>query len=157
MTQFAGHLAEGVSEISESVGGFLKAQGSGARLFSLLDRDSFSNSGGISRTDNQIVVQTTLEDNQGQPMSDTLPSSYTPTIRFEKVQFSYPSHPDVPILNEVNTAVFIGRVFVRPSFSVLTFFFLYFMLCRSLSPYSMARCWQSRVQVVVANRALRVC
>jgi len=36
---YAGYLAEGVGEITESVAGFLRAQGSGARLFGLLEKD----------------------------------------------------------------------------------------------------------------------
>lgn len=88
---FAGHLAEGVSEISESVGGFLKAQGSGARLFSLLDRDS-------PDFDDKCSKSVDVSDH---PFAKTLPSSYKPTVRFDSVKFSYPSHPNVPILNEV--------------------------------------------------------
>lgn len=36
---YAGYLAEGVGEITESAAGFLRAQGSGARLFGLLEKD----------------------------------------------------------------------------------------------------------------------
>jgi len=60
-----------VLEISDSVGGFLRAQGSGARLFYLLDRENLTDAmdGG-----------------------ETLPSSYKAEIQFDGVDFYYPSH-----------------------------------------------------------------
>jgi len=100
---FAGHLAEGVSEISESVGGFLKAQGSGARLFSLLDRDS-------PDFDDRATKRTKSVDISNHRLVKTLPSSYKPTVRFDSIRFSYPSHPNVPILNEVSFTLTNGEM-----------------------------------------------
>eukprot|EP00984_Skeletonema_dohrnii_P015254 scaffold6547_cov141-Skeletonema_dohrnii-CCMP3373.AAC.7 len=76
---FAGHLAESVLEISESVGGFLRAQGSGARLFFLLDKDSFELRGAGGAID-------TIDG------GETLPASYKADIQFDGVDFYYPSH-----------------------------------------------------------------
>ncbi|KAL7486947.1 hypothetical protein ACHAW6_015330 [Cyclotella cf. meneghiniana] len=92
---YAAILAEGVGEISESVGGFLKAQGSGARLFSLLDRDtSFDTSNAAA----DVIKSQHLQ----------LSPNYKPTIEFQNVQFSYPSHPAVPILQEVSFSLTNG-------------------------------------------------
>lgn len=88
---YAAILAEGVGEISESVGGFLKAQGSGARLFSLLDRDTAFAAGDVIQTQHL-----------------QLSPNYKPTIEFQNVQFSYPSHPAVPILQEVSFSLTNG-------------------------------------------------
>jgi ABC-type multidrug transport system fused ATPase/permease subunit len=60
-----------VLEISESVGGFLRAQGSGARLFYLLDRDTL-----VDAKDGGVM----------------LPASYKAEIQFDGVNFYYPSH-----------------------------------------------------------------
>lgn len=90
---YAGHLADGVFEISESVGGFLKAQGSGARLFALLDKDSITEKG---------TNATPFGNGES---SLILPPNYNPTIRFEDVQFSYPSHPNVDILHRISFSV----------------------------------------------------
>lgn len=60
---YAGHLAEGVVELSEAVGGLLKAQGSGARLFSLLEK----------KHDEQLVTSSNRVENI--PISTTLPAS----------------------------------------------------------------------------------
>ena len=95
---YAAILAEGVGEISESVGGFLKAQGSGARLFSLLDRDT-----SIDTSNAKAVAADVI-----QPQHLKLPPNYKPTIEFQNVQFSYPSHPAVPILQEVSFSLTNG-------------------------------------------------
>ncbi|KAL7461308.1 hypothetical protein ACHAXS_001729, partial [Conticribra weissflogii] len=100
---FAGHLAEGVSEISESVGGFLKAQGSGARLFSLLDRDYQDGNDMATKLSKSAETSDHL-------VAKTLPPSYRPTVRFDSVRFSYPSHPNVPILNEVSFTLTNGEM-----------------------------------------------
>mmetsp|Transcript_8570 Transcript_8570/g.17285 ORF Transcript_8570/g.17285 Transcript_8570/m.17285 type:complete len:752 (-) Transcript_8570:250-2505(-) len=76
---FAGHLAESVLEISESVGGFLRAQGSGARLFFLLDKDSSELRGAGGAID-------TIDG------GETLPASYKADVQFDGVDFYYPSH-----------------------------------------------------------------
>ena len=68
-----------VLEISESVGGFLRAQGSGARLFFLLDKDSFELRGAGGAID-------TID------CGETLPVSYKADIQFDGVDFYYPSH-----------------------------------------------------------------
>lgn len=95
---YAAILAEGVGEISESVGGFLKAQGSGARLFALLDKDT------------PCASDTTLISWDGthtKPLK--LAANYKPTIRFQDVKFSYPSHPTLPILDEVSLSLANGE------------------------------------------------
>eukprot|EP00986_Skeletonema_menzelii_P020188 scaffold30447_cov160-Skeletonema_menzelii.AAC.3 len=76
----AGHLAESTLEISESLGGFLRAQGSGARLFFLLDKGSFDISGEGDTIDTVAAGETTL------------PASYRADIQFDGVDFYYPSH-----------------------------------------------------------------
>lgn len=83
---YAAILSESIGGVSESMGGFLKAQGSGARLFSLLDKDA---SAAASSLD---VIET-------QPIK--LSPNYEPTIQFTDVQFAFPSHPTVTVLNEV--------------------------------------------------------
>jgi len=82
---FAGHLAESVLEISESVGGFLRAQGSGARLFYLLDRDSF---------DARDATDATTHVDGG----ETLPISYKADIEFDDISFRYPSRSESPLV-----------------------------------------------------------
>ena len=79
---FAGHLAESVLEISESVGGFLRAQGSGARLFYLLDRDTFDVGDATTRVDG----------------GETLPISYKADIEFDDISFRYPSRSESPLV-----------------------------------------------------------
>ena len=79
---FAGHLAESVLEMSESVGGFLRAQGSGARLFYLLGRDSFDVCDATTRVDG----------------GETLPISYKADIEFDDISFRYPSRSESPLV-----------------------------------------------------------
>ena len=67
-----------VLEISESVGGFLRAQGSGARLFFLLDKDSLE----------ILDAGDTIDTIAG---VETLPASYKADIQFDGVDFYYPS------------------------------------------------------------------
>lgn len=69
---YAGHLVESISDITESVAGFLRAQGSGARLFGLLERRPEVKSGTL-----------------------ILPPSYQPYIKFDNVTFGYDSAQDV--------------------------------------------------------------
>lgn len=79
---YAGHLAAGISEISESASGFLRAQGSGARLFALLDKQPQQFSG-----------------------TTTLPPDYKGVIRFEGVTFAYPGHPNAHILKDFSLTI----------------------------------------------------
>ena len=75
MRRYAGHLAGSVSEISESTSGFLRAQGSGSRLFALLDKEP------------KYVFSGTR----------TLPEGYKGEITFENVTFAYPDYPNSPV------------------------------------------------------------
>ena len=68
------HIIESVLELSSATGGFLKAQGSGARLFNLLDEPA--------------NISTIIE----KESSLTLPPCYNASIRFQDVEFAYPSH-----------------------------------------------------------------
>ena len=89
---YAAILSESIGGVSESVGGFLKAQGSGARLFSLLDRDPSLTINNPSTTDYQA--------DETQPIK--LSPNYEPTIYFQDVQFAFPSHPSSQVLNGVS-------------------------------------------------------
>ncbi|KAL7537047.1 hypothetical protein ACHAXR_007555 [Thalassiosira sp. AJA248-18] len=99
---YAGHLADSCVELSEATGGFMRAQGSGARLFSLLEREP------SLRASGQCAATTAGE--KGLPISATLPSSYNATIRFEGVEFAYPSHPNMAILNKVSLSINQGEM-----------------------------------------------
>mmetsp|Transcript_30011 Transcript_30011/g.62731 ORF Transcript_30011/g.62731 Transcript_30011/m.62731 type:complete len:301 (-) Transcript_30011:386-1288(-) len=108
---YAGHLADSVLELSEATGGFLKAQGSGARLFALLEHDN------PTATTTSLAIRnatTTPIDNSENDLSmittTTLPPSYNTTIRFEGVEFAYPSHPDTTILNNVSFTLSNGEM-----------------------------------------------
>ncbi|KAL7550580.1 hypothetical protein ACHAWF_013798 [Thalassiosira exigua] len=97
MCMYAGHLAEAVVELSEAAGGILRAQGSGARLFQLLE-------GGASVD----VAHGAAKGNafgSNHVGSSKLPPSYETTVRFEGVEFAYPSHKHAPILNGVSFAL----------------------------------------------------
>jgi len=99
---YAGHLADSTLQLSEATGGFLKAQGSGARLFALLDREQpMSAQNATTPFDNPEKYL---------PVATTLPPSYNTTIRFEGVEFAYPSHPDTAILNEVSFTLTNGEM-----------------------------------------------
>jgi ABC-type multidrug transport system fused ATPase/permease subunit len=74
--RYAGHLAGCTDEITDSVSGFLRAQGSGARLFGLLDKPRAEAHKGTS----------------------TLDAGYDGTIRFEGVSFAYPEAPSVKVI-----------------------------------------------------------
>jgi ABC-type multidrug transport system fused ATPase/permease subunit len=77
-----------VLEISESVGGFLRAQGSGARLFFLLDTsDSFE----------LRDVRDSINEK-----CETLPASYKADIQFEGVDFYYPNHTQSLVLDNLS-------------------------------------------------------
>eukprot|EP00121_Abeoforma_whisleri_P001526 Awhi_evm1s1360 len=69
---YAGLLAGSVSEVTESAAGFLRAQGSGARLFALLETTPHLYSG-----------------------TQKLPPGYKGEIAFENVHFSYPEHQEI--------------------------------------------------------------
>jgi len=95
---YAGHLADSVIELSEATGGFLKAQGSGARLFSLLDREQSLLEPAVQSTKTMDIIN--AEKYLG--LTTTLPPSYNTTIRFDNVEFAYPSHPNASVLNGVS-------------------------------------------------------
>jgi ABC-type multidrug transport system fused ATPase/permease subunit len=80
---YAGHLAGSVSEISESTSGFLRAQGSGSRLFALLDKEPTTRYLGTKK----------------------LPEGYRGEIKFENVTFAYPDYPNSPVLRDVSLTV----------------------------------------------------
>ena len=97
---YAGHLSESVIELSTATGGILQAQGSGARLFALLEKggeQSFLDTDGTK-------VKTS------RAPAATLPISYNPTIRFEDVEFAYPAHPHTPILNNLSFTLRYGEM-----------------------------------------------
>ena len=98
---YSGHLGDSVIELSEATGGFLKAQGSGARLFHLLDREQL---------DPSVKSYPTTITNDGIELANTLPPSYDATVRFENVQFAYPAHSSVSILNDVSFTLFNGEI-----------------------------------------------
>jgi ABC-type multidrug transport system fused ATPase/permease subunit len=83
---YAAILSESIGGVSESMGGFLKAQGSGARLFSLLDKDPSATNSSLDATATQPI---------------RLSPNYETTIQFTDVQFAFPFHPTVTVLNEV--------------------------------------------------------
>jgi len=97
---FAGHLADSSIELSEATGGFLRAQGSGARLFNLLEREESTKPATAADVGAEGVL----------PPAKILYPSYKATVRFEGIQFAYPSHPDVPILNEVSFKLTAGEM-----------------------------------------------
>ncbi len=97
---YAGHLSESVIELSTATGGILQAQGSGARLFALLEKGgepSFLDTDGTK-------VKTS------RTPAATLPATYNPTIRFEDVEFAYPAHPHTPILNNLSFTLRYGEM-----------------------------------------------
>lgn len=79
---YAGHLSGCATEITESASGFLRAQGSGSRLFALLDKEPPKASGIIK-----------------------LPTGFKGVIRFENVSFAYPNAPTVPVLQNLTMTV----------------------------------------------------
>jgi ABC-type multidrug transport system fused ATPase/permease subunit len=95
---YAGHLTESVIELSHATGGFLQAQGSGARLFALLE------TGEAKSYDAEIITTRAA----GSAMS--LPPSYNPTIRFEEVEFAYPAHPHMPVLTKLSFTLRYGEM-----------------------------------------------
>jgi ABC-type multidrug transport system fused ATPase/permease subunit len=113
---YAIHLTDSVVELSQATGGFLRAQGSGGRLFDLLEgRDDHE--GGASTT---TTTTTTVDGSDNGIERDlaplvvgpavTLPPSYDPTIRFEGVEFSYPTHPNRPILSDTTFTLDNGEM-----------------------------------------------
>lgn len=66
---YAGHLAVSVGDLTESISGFLRAQGSGSRLFALLEGESKFKSGKMKLPDTRGGTE----------------------IKFEDVSFKYPS------------------------------------------------------------------
>lgn len=84
---YAGHLAESVGEITGSASGFLRAQGSGSRLFALLDKEPWKPTGTVK-----------------------LPDDFTRRIRFEGVSFSYPSSPHTSILRHLDLTIEQGEL-----------------------------------------------
>ena len=68
---YAGHLSGAAEEITECTSGFLRAQGSGARLFALLEREG----GGAGRGEGEGRKMLTLQE------------GYTPKIEFRDISF----------------------------------------------------------------------
>jgi len=92
---YAAILSESIGGVSESVGGFLKAQGSGARLFSLLDESSSVKSMSVDMAKTQPI---------------NLSANFEPIIRFQNIQFSFPTHPSVQVLNDVSFSLLNGEL-----------------------------------------------
>ena len=92
---YAAILSESIGGVSESVGGFLKAQGSGARLFSLLDESSSVKSMSVDLAKTQPIK---------------LSANFEPIIRFQNIQFSFPTHPSVQVLNDVSFSLLNGEL-----------------------------------------------
>ena len=97
---YAGHLSESVIELSTATGGILQAQGSGARLFALLEKDG----------EHSFLDPDTDEVNTFRTAATTLPALYNPTIRFEEVEFAYPAHPHMPVLNNLSFTLRCGEM-----------------------------------------------
>jgi len=107
---YAGHLADSVLELSEATGGFLKAQGSGARLFALLEHDHPTSTTSLAIRNATITPIDNSENDLSMITTTTLPPPYNTTIRFEGVEFAYPSHPDTTILNDVSFTLSNGEM-----------------------------------------------
>jgi len=84
---YAGHLVESISGITESVAGFLRAQGSGARLFALLERHPEMKMTGTR----------------------TLSQSFSPRIKFEDVTFGYRKEHE-PVLRNFSLEINPGEI-----------------------------------------------
>lgn len=97
---YAGHLSESVIELSTATGGILQAQGSGTRLFALLEK------GG----EQSILDPDGTKSTSSRKTAATLSPSYNPTIRFEDVKFAYPAHPHTPILNNLTFTLKYGEM-----------------------------------------------
>ena len=112
---YAIHLTDSVVELSQATGGFLRAQGSGGRLFDLLEGRDDPGGGALTTT-----TTTTVDGSDDGIERDlaplvagvaaTLPSSYDPTIRFEGVEFSYLTHPNRPILSDTTFTLGNGEM-----------------------------------------------
>lgn len=86
---YAGHLAVSVGDLTESISGFLRAQGSGARLFWLLEREP-SDTGGTMRLTNDIFKNA--------------------NIKFENVSFAYPTSPHQKVLRNLSLEIKPGEL-----------------------------------------------
>jgi ABC-type multidrug transport system fused ATPase/permease subunit len=107
---YAIHLTDAVVELSQATGGFLRAQGSGARLFDLLEgRDD---RGGTITT--RVVDGDDGTDRDLAPLvtnlATTLPACYDSTVHFEGIKFSYPTHPNKPILKDASFVLKNGEM-----------------------------------------------
>lgn len=87
---YAGHLATSVSDLTESIAGFLRAQGSGSRLFWLIERKSKNEDGG-----SLTIPEETMQ---------------APLIKFENVSFAYPTSPKQPVLRDLSLTINPGQV-----------------------------------------------
>lgn len=104
---YAIHLTDAVVELSQATGGFLRAQGSGARLFELLEgRMDNHRSGTMHDGESTEKDLAPLVTNA----ATTLPLSYDSTIHFEGVEFSYPAHPNKSILRNASFTLKHGEM-----------------------------------------------
>jgi ABC-type multidrug transport system fused ATPase/permease subunit len=114
---YAIHLTDAVVELSQATGGFLRAQGSGARLFDLLEGRDDHVGGTADSTDATTAVEDGGDDGIDRDLAPlvtnaaaTLPSSYDSTVRFEGVEFSYPSHRNKSILGKTSFTLQNGEM-----------------------------------------------
>ena len=114
---YAIHLTDAVVELSQATGGFLRAQGSGARLFDLLEGRDDRAGGAEDSTNATTAVEDGADDGTERDLAPlvtnapaTLPSSYDSTVRFEGVEFSYPSHPNKSVLGETSFTLQNGEM-----------------------------------------------
>jgi len=114
---YAIHLTDAVVELSQATGGFLRAQGSGARLFDLLEGRDDHVGGTADSTDATTAVEDGVDDGIDRDLAPlvtnaaaTLPSSYDSTVRFEGVEFSYPSHRNKAILGKTSFTLQNGEM-----------------------------------------------
>ena len=68
---YSGHLAESVIELSEASSGLLRAQGSGARLFNLLEREDLSLD--LSTARSKATTTTSIFDEESTALATTTP------------------------------------------------------------------------------------
>lgn len=86
---YAGHLAVSVNDLTESISGFLRAQGSGARLFWLLEREPSDQSGALKLNDEVL---------------------HKASIKYENVTFAYPSSPNQKVLRNLSLEIKPGEL-----------------------------------------------
>lgn len=115
-------LTGNTAEMTEAAGGFMKAQGAGARLFNLLNREkqlppnpdvslipkelSEVNMQDLSAETESLYQEPMLEATENSVILHDLKGE----IRFEDVTFSYPTHPEKPILDGCSFTIAPGEV-----------------------------------------------